>query len=853
MSRFVFVTQELDPVVPGGAGAVVANVASSLAEEHEVVVILGTDAEWSGFDPPFRMVRVPVGPPDGSVVWFEERSRRLANALSAVVAEGVPVRLVEFTDFEAPAWWALTHRHELGLTSTPLVIRLHGPGEAISDAVGGTLNPPLDRVGELERLNFTMADAVLVPSAAMGEWAVARYELDEHRMVVAPPPQADVARRVWRPAEAPTFAGLGRLHETKGWHDLIPALSPVLDAYPAARLRLIGSDGWSTTFDRPMSEVLHEAIPPEHRSRIEILGRLPRDEALDLLASAWAVVVPSRFETFCLAAHEARRAGFPVIAPDLPAFADHREGFGLLVYDGTMAGLSSTLMRVAADRSILDRLAAEPVPPVGDALSPYLGAMPSARHPNSQAGLATKAVEWFGTTAPVERRRSAPLARGLLRLVPAPLARLASRLLPGRWKSRFRKTASWWEEEARRDAVARRRRIDELIARGAFPKIEQPRVSVVIPCFEQGEWVEGAVLSVFEQSDDSWEAVLVDDGSSDPATIAELDRLATHPRVRLVRQENKGLAAARNAGISIALGEFVVPLDADDELHATFIEEMLPRLRAEPSAGYAHCWAELFGDIEAIWATRPFNPYWQLLSNGVVGCVLLRRSAWAAVGGYDESMRSGHEDWELWNRLAAAGWGQVRVCRPLFRYRKRGGSMSVESEAAFEAGLSALVERHPEHYQGDHLRAVKADWYPFVSLLVDPNRALVPPEDTEVLEATDLAAAVARSNGKFVADLRSGGDPATAIQLAERLEATPRVANAADTEGGVTVWRRWALIDRGTELTLSPAEDAPGSDLGFGAFPDLDWIIDPDAIPSGFRVMRQRPEESGRIPEWVEE
>lgn len=847
-SRFVFVTQELDPLVPGGAGAVISGIASRLAEGHEVIVVLGTDAPPTEHDLPFRVVRVLLDPPDGSVAWFEERSRRLAITLAEMVAEGVPIRLVEFPDFEAPGWWALTHRHELGLTATPIGIRLHGPGEAITEAVGGSPSPTLERLGEMERLAFTMADAILAPSGPMARWAMRRYGLDPDRSIVAPPSVPDVEARNWAPAGAPLFAGFGRLREHKGWQDLIAAAVPLLDQYPEARIRLIGSDGWSARRGRPMSEVLREAIPPRHRPRVEFLGGLPRDEALDRLAPAWAVVLPSRFETFCLAAHEARRAGFPVIAPDLPAFAEHRMGFGLRIYDGSVGALSSTLMEIAADPLIVERLAAEPAPEVADPVTAYLGPLPAPRHPNSQAGLATQAVQGYEPASAPGSGRSR-LGR-LMAVLPDPLVSVVSRLLPARLKQRLRVRESWWAEQARRGAAERRHRIEQAIKSGSFPDVERPRVSVVIPCYDQGEWVSGAVLSVFEQTHASWEVVLVDDGSTDRETIDELDRLAGYPRVRLVRQENRGLAAARNAGISAGRGELLVPLDADDELCPSFLDEMVAALDADGSAAFAHCWAELFGDVEAIWVTRPFNPYWQLLSNGVAGCVLLRRNAWEAVGGYDESMRSGHEDWELWNRLADSGWGQVRVGRPLFRYRQRAASMSVGSEAAFEAGLAALRERHRHRYTLSNVRSLKERWYPFVSLLAVPGGSAGAHDDTETIEVDDLGEAIALARGKFVADLRQGGDAAVALDLARRLEATPLAAGAS--EAGVSVWRRWALVDPGAEVSGVLGGPLSDSDLAPGAFPDPGWMVDPAVVPGGLRVMRQRPEEEGRLPGWVE-
>jgi len=803
--KFVFVTQELDPVVPGGAGALIAGVAAALGRHHDVVVVLAAPGVATVAADPYRVVSVPLEPADGSLRWFVERSRRTAEVLREVTAEGRP-DLVEFTDFEALGFWALSHRRELGLETVPLAVRVHGPIGAIAAAVGAAPDPwPAFDV--LERVTFAMADIVLAPSTAIADWMAERYGIDPTRVIEAPPIVPTVVRREWVPAETPWIAGFGRLSETKGTDTLVKAMLPLLVEHPSLRLVLIGPDGWSAVEGRAMSAVLHDLIPPALRSRVEMTGSMGREEALDALRSAWAVAMPSRFESFCLAAHEVRRAGYPVVVPELTAFVPFPDDF--IVYDGSVEALTATLGAIVTDRASVAALAARPAPEVGDPVAPYLGRLPAVRHPRSQGGLGTIAVkrlEELETPVPVG--------------VP--------------------------------DVSVRHDRVERGIAAGRFSADGEPDVSMVIPCFDGGRWLEGAVLSVFEQTHRSWEVVIVDDGSTDSLTIEILHRLATWPRVRVIRQDNRGLPAARNAGMAAARGRFVVPLDADDELRPRYLEAMLTAIEDHPGAAFAHCWAELFGDIEAVWIARPTNPYWERLGNSVVGCVLLRREAWQAVGGYDESMVGGHEDWELWLRLAAAGWGRVAVPEPLFRYRKRGISMSVHSEADFEAGLARIVDRHRDLYQRGALRALKREWYPAVSLLVGPS---VPADsgittlDVQVVPvAGELAEAVASVRGKYVVDARTGvPEPGVVLGLVDRLERAPE--RGWDREGAVVMWRRWALVD--PDASFLDSGDQPSGDLLPGAFADPEWMANESALALGLRVERYRPEEPARIPEWL--
>jgi glycosyltransferase involved in cell wall biosynthesis len=99
-----------------------------------------------------------------------------------------------------------------------------------------------------------------------------------------------------------------------------------------------------------------------------------------------------------------------------------------------------------------------------------------------------------------------------------------------------------------------------------------PKVSVIIPCFNQGEYVDQAVDSVLKQSFQDFEIVIVNDGSTDPFTISHLQNYSRQ-KTTVVHTDNQGLAAARNNGIRQAKSEYILPLDADDKIGATFLEK----------------------------------------------------------------------------------------------------------------------------------------------------------------------------------------------------------------------------------------------------------------------------------------
>jgi glycosyltransferase involved in cell wall biosynthesis/GT2 family glycosyltransferase len=872
----LFVSTELSPYVKGGAGTVVSELLARLTDAGmPATACLVSATEPAVPLPPGVRGVSPGDPDDGAPTPFLAASRAAAHAV-----RDRPADLIEFQDFDGLAFWALAHRRELGLDRVPIAVRFHGPVDLMFEAAG-PLPPELRHVRVMERHSYAMADMVIVPSPAIGELAIARYGLEPARVVIGEPPVPRVERIAYRRTGPPELVCLGRLGEVKGSHDLLAAMLPLLEDHPDLSLRYIGADGWSVTAAKPMRAWLQEQVPESLRHRVLFEQHLAPDDLARALSSTWAVVVPSRFESFNLTAHQARAMGLPVVVPDLPAFGDFfSAATGACVYDGSVGDLTRRVAGLLAEPSRFDELAAAPLPTYADPLAPYTAETPPIRHPRVQAGLATAAVQEVEAVAAEPAAAAAlpaRLARWALRLLPAWAARVAVRVLPRQLKDRFRELASWPEEAQRRIDADRRRAVMAAIEAGAFPDLADPEVTIVIPCFNQGAFVDEAIQSVFSQTYGSWEIVVVDDGSDEEDTRRVLDGLA-YPRTRLVRQDNRGLAAARNAGIRRAKGEFVVPLDADDRLAPTFLEELHRALADQPAAAFAHCWAELFGDVTALWASRPYNPYQLLLSNSIIGCVLMRKSAWEQVGGYDESLRQGNEDWDLWIRYLEAGWSQVAVDRALFHYRKHGVSMSVETEARFEEARREMAQRHPRLYA--RMAEMKRSWYPLVSIIAPTAESLErlaeqSIDDAEIVVDEELANAaervaerrgwgwrIARSaaalsaHGKFLVDwgLVRSADPGLLQAMADQLESHPN-ALAASPEAfpAPLMWRRWPVLDPAaphTEVATVPvAADSSGAPttLGKGAFPTAGFFVGEWDGP----VQRQQPEEDGYLPDWV--
>jgi glycosyltransferase involved in cell wall biosynthesis len=232
-----------------------------------------------------------------------------------------------------------------------------------------------------------------------------------------------------------------------------------------------------------------------------------------------------------------------------------------------------------------------------------------------------------------------------------------------------------------------------------------PVVTVVIPCWNAGRFLDGLFASLEAQTFRDFETVIVDDGSTDPETLAKLDTLPAS--VRLVRQKNGGLSSARNTGIREAKGEFVLPLDCDDRLESAFLEEAVRRLQSGPKADFVFSHMRLTGAREGV-LERAYNVFDQLFLNQLPYCLLMRKSAWQAVGGYDEAMRDGYEDWDFNLRLTAAGYIGGGLGAPLFIYRVADDGMLLAKSARRHGTLwKSIRSKHPGAYRPDNLISLK--------------------------------------------------------------------------------------------------------------------------------------------------
>ena len=193
-----------------------------------------------------------------------------------------------------------------------------------------------------------------------------------------------------------------------------------------------------------------------------------------------------------------------------------------------------------------------------------------------------------------------------------------------------------------------------------------PTISVVVPCYNGGKFLDQLTATLARQTLRDFELVIVNDGSTDPATLEKLSML--DPAIRVVHQENRGLSAARNAGVAAARADLVMVLDCDDQLEPSYLADTFAALQAAgPVAGFAFTNVRLTGAGRGV-QERYSNAFDILFKNVIGYSMVMHKAAWLKAGGYDERMLDGYEDWEFNLRLVHAGYPGVAVPKPLFLY-----------------------------------------------------------------------------------------------------------------------------------------------------------------------------------------
>lgn len=224
----------------------------------------------------------------------------------------------------------------------------------------------------------------------------------------------------------------------------------------------------------------------------------------------------------------------------------------------------------------------------------------------------------------------------------------------------------------------------------------EKKVSIIVPCYNQGLYLDDALASVLAQTYINWECIIVNDGSDDNTEEVAGRWQQKDDRFKYYKTANSGVSHARNFGIRQSTGDYILPLDGDDKLSANFLSETVPVL-TNKDITLVYGYTETFGVVKRAWAPYKYN-YHLLLHENVICCTALyRKEDYYKTTGYNENMRQGLEDWDFWLSLLNEKSKVVKLKHITLFYRRKKISRSTEITAQKNIELRRQIVRNHQH------------------------------------------------------------------------------------------------------------------------------------------------------------
>lgn len=202
-----------------------------------------------------------------------------------------------------------------------------------------------------------------------------------------------------------------------------------------------------------------------------------------------------------------------------------------------------------------------------------------------------------------------------------------------------------------------------------------------------------------------WEAIIVNDGSTDTTEEIALRWVKKDRRFKYYAKQNEGLGKTRNYGISRANGIYILPLDSDNQIEKDFSVDAIAVFEKDSSIGVVYGDAEYFGEKTGLWKVDEYNLEKMLVANYIDACAIYKRILWKKVGGYDENMpHQGHEDWEFWIALGVLNVKFHHLKKVTFKYSVSKNSMiRLFTNEMVLLNEDYIVKKHSSQYYRHYL------------------------------------------------------------------------------------------------------------------------------------------------------
>jgi glycosyltransferase involved in cell wall biosynthesis len=227
-------------------------------------------------------------------------------------------------------------------------------------------------------------------------------------------------------------------------------------------------------------------------------------------------------------------------------------------------------------------------------------------------------------------------------------------------------------------------------------------ISVVIPCYNQAQYLINCVKSVIRQSFIHWECIIVDDGSPDNTKEIALELVERDDRIKYIPKINGGVSSARNLGIENSTGEFILPLDADDYISDNYLEMVYSQITTSVNVKVVYGLVSYFGVVNSSEKeVINFDFVNHLYSNQIHCSGLYRRVDAIAIGGYDEAMIFGYEDWDFYIRLIGSSYAnaiQLEGCILYYRIKEVSRNKILHTDGKDLITMNYMIAKNMQFY-----------------------------------------------------------------------------------------------------------------------------------------------------------
>ena len=221
-----------------------------------------------------------------------------------------------------------------------------------------------------------------------------------------------------------------------------------------------------------------------------------------------------------------------------------------------------------------------------------------------------------------------------------------------------------------------------------------PIVSIIIPCYNQANYLSETLDSVVNQTYQDWECIIINDGSSDNTEDIAKKYCANDSRFFYIYQDNHGVVAARNNAISQSHGKYILPLDGDDIIHNRYLEVAVKVIERDPKLKLVCCECEYIGEKKGRINLPKYSLETLCEQNCFVCTSLFRRIDFDRIGGYNDNMKLGLEDWDFWLSLLESGGKVYRIPEVMFYYRKMQASRNNSYASSIELLRQNIRNNH---------------------------------------------------------------------------------------------------------------------------------------------------------------